>query len=104
MSINVGFVATVGAWPEARKDAVFSALEAWVFEDQQLSRREVLVDILGGSPDNPLRMEAYTLFPIIISGGGSGVWMQEAEAQLRRRIADAGGDDVSLSFQFPDPL
>jgi hypothetical protein len=104
MSINVSFVATVGKWPEARKDAVFEALQAWAFEDEQLSWREVLVDILGGGLGIPLRMEAYTLFPLIISGGGSDVWMKEVEARLRKRIVDAGGEDITLVFEFPDPV
>ena len=104
MSVNVSFIATVGKWPEAREDAVFDALRAWAFEDEQFGRLEVLVDVLGGGPGNPVRMQAHTLFPLIISGGRSDVWMKEAEARLQKRIADAGGEDVSLVFEFPDPI
>jgi hypothetical protein len=104
MSVNVKFFAKVGQWPEDREDAVFDALQAWAFEDEQFSQREVLVDILGGGAENPIvRMEAYTLFPVIISSG-LGDWMTGAEARLRKRIADAGGEDVSLEFEFPDPM
>jgi len=101
MSINVQFVAKVGQWPEARQDEVFAALEAWVFEDEQFDKRDVIVDILGGGPGNPIvRMEAYTVRPVIISRFST--WSKQAEERLRQRIADAGGDDVSLAFEFPD--
>ncbi|WAS90570.1 hypothetical protein [Nannocystis punicea] len=101
MSVNLEFVAKVGKWPPERKDEVLAALKAWAFEDEQFDPREVIVDILGGGPKNPIvRMEAYTTGPIIISGFGS--WSASAEEGLRRRIAAAGGEDVSLSFNFPD--
>lgn len=101
MSINVQFVATVGQWPKARQDDVFAALQAWVFEDEQFDKRDVIVDILGGGPGNPIvRMEAYTVRPVIISRFGT--WSKQAEGRLRQRIVDAGGDDVSLAFEFPD--
>ncbi|MEZ4451535.1 MAG: hypothetical protein R3B09_18840 [Nannocystaceae bacterium] len=101
MSVNLEFVARVGKWPKAREEAVFAALKAWAYEDERMNPREVIVDILGGGPKNPIvRMEAYTTEPIIISRFGQ--WSQEAEARLRRRIAEAGGEDVRLTFTFPD--
>lgn len=101
MSVNLEFVAKVGKWPEERKDEVFAALKAWAYEDERFDRREVIVDILGGSPRNPIvRMEAYTTAPVIISGFGR--WSDETEARLRSRIEAAGGSEVSLRFEFPD--
>ncbi len=101
MSINLEFVARVGKWPADRKDAVFEALQAWAYEDESFNRREVIVDILGGGPRNPIvRMEAYTTAPIVISRFGE--WHAAAEARLRGRVAAAGGEDISLRFTFPD--
>jgi hypothetical protein len=101
MSINVKFVAKVRQRPKAREDEVFAALQAWVFEDEHLDKRDVVVDILGGGPGNPIvRMEAYTVRPVIISRFST--WSKQAEGRLRQRIAGAGGDDVSLAFEFPD--
>jgi hypothetical protein len=101
MSINLEFIATVGKWPKEKEDEVFAALQAWAFEDEQFNRREVCVDILGGSPRNPIvRMEAYTMGPIIISRFHE--WSGPAEDRLRQRIAAAGGSEVRLDFEFPD--
>lgn len=101
MSINLEFVAKVGRWPKEREDEVFAALKAWAYEDERFSPREVIVDILGGGPRNPIvRMEAYSTGPVIISGFGR--WSVEAEDRLRQRITAAGGDDIRLSFTFPD--
>lgn len=101
MSVSLEFRAKVGRWSKAREDAVFGALKAWAYEDERFNPREVIVDILGGGPRNPIvRMEAYTTGPIIISGFGR--WAKEAEERLRGRIAAAGGEDVSLEFSFPD--
>ena len=101
MSINLEFVAKVGRWPKEREDEVFAALKAWAYEDERFNPREVIVDILGGGPRNPIvRMEAYSTMPIIISGFGR--WAKETEERLRNRIAAAGGEDVSLRFTFPD--
>lgn len=101
MSVNLEFVAKVGKWPAERKDEVFAALKAWAYEDENFDPREVLVDILGGGPRNPIvRMEAYTTGPIIISRFGE--WHRPAEARLRERIEAAGGSEVSLDFTFPD--
>jgi hypothetical protein len=100
MSENVKFVAKVGQWPKSREDAVFAALRAWAFEDEHFDERAVIVDILGGGPGNPVvRMEAYTLYPVIISRFAG--WPEETEAKLRKRITDAGGEDVSLTLDFP---
>ncbi|MFZ6178966.1 hypothetical protein [Nannocystis pusilla] len=101
MSVNLEFVAKVGKWPREREDEVLAALKAWAYEDEGLDKREVIVDILGGGPRNPIvRMEAYTTGPVIISGFGD--WSVAAEARLRKRVAEAGGEDVSLRFTFPD--
>ena len=101
MSVNIGFNAKVGKWPKEREDEVFEALKAWAHTDEGFSEREVIVDILGGGPKNPIvRMEAYTMSPVIISGFGG--WSTATEARLRARIAAAGGEDVSLDFSFPD--
>lgn len=101
VSVNLKFQAKVGRWPKAKEDEVFAALKAWAYEDEGFNPREVLVDVLGGGPRNPIvRMEAYTPGPIIISGFGR--WSLEAEARLHQRVGTAGGDDVSLSFTFPD--
>ncbi|MCY1061706.1 hypothetical protein [Nannocystis sp. SCPEA4] len=101
MSVNLEFSARVGKWPREREDEVLAALKAWAYEDESFDEREVLVDILGGGPRNPIvRMEAYTTGPIIISRFGA--WHPEAEARLRKRVEEAGGSDVSLKFTFPD--
>lgn len=101
MSVNLKFVARVGTWPDARKDEVFEALRAWAYEDEHFDRREVIVDILGGGPRNPVvRMEAYTTAPIVISRFGE--WHDATEKRLISRVTAAGGQDISLRFTFPD--
>lgn len=101
MSVNLEFVARVGKWPADRKDEVFEALRAWAYEDERFNPREVIVDILGGGPRNPVvRMEAYTTGPIIISRFGE--WHDATEKRLHSRVRAAGGEEISLNFTFPD--
>ncbi|MFV8756265.1 hypothetical protein ACNOYE_37440 [Nannocystaceae bacterium ST9] len=101
MSINLEFVATVGKWPEEREAEVLAALKAWAYVDEHFDRRDVVVDILGGGPRNPVvRMEAYTTTAIVIAGFH--VWSGDAESRLYKRVEAAGGSEIKLEFKFPD--
>jgi hypothetical protein len=92
-------IATVGRWPSEREDEVFAALQEWAYTDEGFQRQEVVVDILGGGPANPVsRMEAYTVGSVIVSRE----WRSAAEARLRIRIETAGGSGVSLEVTCSD--
>jgi len=97
VSVNIDFIARVGRWSPEHEDEILAELRAWAYEENGFDHLEVVVDILGGGPGNPVvRMEAYTPRPMVADGFDA----PHAENRLRQRITAAGGSEISFITGF----